>query len=379
MKRCPNCGAEFDDSYGFCSTCGTALQSVAPLQTPPPQGPAPGMNTGMLPNVNPNMMPQQPQKKSSTGLIIALIIILVVLLIGGGVLAFLLLNKGDDAPAAPQQVQTEQPKKEETPVATEEPNIGETTDDQKTEDQSVDLSEYQTYYDATGTTFGQLLMNDTETGEYTAYLQGLATALSENNESACKFNYEKLFELETRLKASSASTIQKLISKTKAYKKKKDAKKAKSSVSFIQAETKAEMANKSFDFKTAKTYYDKCIRILKKGIAKAKKEKKKKKRTKSTNDSLYRNTSYDSYTYDYVCNTWFGNSDVRGLSSETRRYYINTLFAAYGYRFNNSTIQSFFDRQAWYTPDYTVAVGDQNTIVSWFSETARHNYNMLRR
>ena len=244
-------------------------------------------------------------------------------------------------------------------------------DEESKEVVDADLSIYQKYYDSINETFDKLIISGSDSGEFSAYLQGLATALSDKNASSCKFNYDKLVELEEKLKTTSENTIKNLKKKIKNLKKKSASKKTKSSVNYIQLETKAEVAYESSDFKTAQKLYNKCISKLNKGIKKAKK-------TRKTDDSLYKNTGYDNYTYDYVCNYWMESSDVRGLSSETKRYYINTLFAAYGYRFSNDTIQSFYNRQSWYSPDFSIPMGDQSRVQQYFSSTARHNMALLK-
>ena len=356
MKKCPNCGAEFSDEVGFCVKCGTPVQYVQPMQNNFQQ---------------PYMAPPAQNPKSNTMLIV-LITFLSVLLVGGGVLIFLLLNKDSDDPKPSSD--TPVAEAEATPGA-DSGDDGQTADTQTTTDAAADLTTYQEYYDSVGDRFGKLILSATETGEYTAYLEGLGTALGEKNADACKTNYDKLVEMEGKLQDSSAEKVEKLKKKVKKLKKSSYAKSTKKSVSFVKAETKAKVAYKSSDYKTADKYYKSCVKKLNAGIKKAKKKKKKKKKT---NDTRYITTGADDYTYSYVCNTWFDSYDISGLSYEDRRYYINTLFAAYGYRFKNKTIQAFFDRQSWYYPDYSIDVGDQTRVLRDFSDTAKHNYEMLK-
>ena len=57
---------------------------------------------------------------------------------------------------------------------------------------------------------------------------------------------------------------------------------------------------------------------------------------------------------------------------------MNTLFAAYGYRFSNNTIQAFFNRQSWYSPDYSISVGNQDAVKNKFDDMCMYNYNLLK-
>ena len=86
----------------------------------------------------------------------------------------------------------------------------------------------------------------------------------------------------------------------------------------------------------------------------------------------------DNYTYDLVTTTWLENSDIRDLTGEQKQYYVNTLFAAYGYRFQNPDLQRYFEYQDWYSPDYAYDPGDQDGIASNFDDIAKHNLKILK-
>ena len=57
---------------------------------------------------------------------------------------------------------------------------------------------------------------------------------------------------------------------------------------------------------------------------------------------------------------------------------MNTLFASYGYRFNNSTIQRYYENQNWYSPDYSISAGNQDAIKKKFDGMCMYNYNLLK-
>ncbi len=86
----------------------------------------------------------------------------------------------------------------------------------------------------------------------------------------------------------------------------------------------------------------------------------------------------DNYTYDMLINSKLSKSDVEGLSSSQKQYYINTIYAYYGYRFKNEKIQSYFENQDWYVADITFAVGDDSGVSSAMNSNAKHNMKLLR-
>ena len=365
---CKKCGIEIVKGGRFCPKCGGT-----DFFNPETNNVDKASNLDALQPYNQDLaqsnVVEHSQRQKKNGLIIAIIILSLLVVVGGMLAVILFIN--NESRDSKQSQMTES----SIDDAQSEKDGQEDLDGESKEiDGNADLTNYQKYYDSVNATFDKLIIAGSDSGEFSAYLQGLATALSDKNASSCKFNYDKLVELEEKLKTTSENTIKNLKKKIKNLKKKSASKKTKSSVNYIQLETKAEVAYESSDFKTAQKLYNECISKLNKGIKKAKKNKK----TRKTDDSLYMNTGYDNYTYDYVCNYWMESSDVRGLSSETKRYYINTLFAAYGYRFSNDTIQSFYNRQSWYSPDFSIPMGDQSRVQQYFSSTARHNMALLK-
>ncbi len=415
MKKCPNCGAEYSDEFEFCVECGSTLQTAQPT---PIAGQQPNdtqtQNTGQIPNMAaqqgytqmpnagaqqgytqmPNAGAQQgytqmpnmgqpymntptQEKKGNRGLIAA-IIILGVLAVGGAVLAIILLTKGPDEPAQPaatEQAGDPQAAATVAPEATEEPQATDSKDQQPIDNGGgADLSTYQTYFDSVNDTFGKLILSGEQSGEFTAYLGGLGDALSAKDASACETNYNKLEELKGRLEDSSAEVVEKLQNKVKKLEKKAGAKKVKNSVAYIQARTRAETAYESSDYKSAQKQYKTCVKKLNAGIKKAKKKKKKK-----VNDKFYRNPWKDGETWYDLTMFKLEDSDVSVLSSEKKRYWRNTIYAYYGYRFASSdVIQAFFAYQDWYSPDMSVEPGDQGAIERKFGSVAKYNLKKLK-
>ena len=89
-------------------------------------------------------------------------------------------------------------------------------------------------------------------------------------------------------------------------------------------------------------------------------------------------SDHDNQTYLLVTEEKLTSSYVSGLNSQEKRFYVNTLYAAYGYRFSNKQIQEFFDSQEWYNPDTDVKVGDQDSISRKFNDIAKHNLKLLK-
>ncbi len=86
---------------------------------------------------------------------------------------------------------------------------------------------------------------------------------------------------------------------------------------------------------------------------------------------------HDNETYVFVVMEKLDDATVANLSKDDKRYYVNTLYAYYGYRFENNLMQEFFDSQEWYEPDMSVEPGDQNSISKKFDEIAKYNLKKL--
>ncbi len=86
---------------------------------------------------------------------------------------------------------------------------------------------------------------------------------------------------------------------------------------------------------------------------------------------------HDNETYVFVVMEKLDDATVANLSKEDKRYYVNTLYAYYGYRFTNNQMQEFFDSQEWYEPDMSVEPGDQDTISKKFDQIAKYNLKKL--
>ncbi len=87
----------------------------------------------------------------------------------------------------------------------------------------------------------------------------------------------------------------------------------------------------------------------------------------------------DSDTHILVTTTKLTKEDVAELTASQKRYYINTLYAAHGYRFTNADWQDYFEEQDWYMVDENIEPGDQDAVSATFNETERHNLKLLQK
>lgn len=340
MRECSKCGRQYSDEVQFCVDCGAKTEYKQ-------------VSLGQGNNNNNNTV------------LIAIIVALAAILITAGiVLAVVFLNKSNSKESVQQADISANSE------ATSEPEQQQETDN----NEANDLGIYRTYFDSIDTEFGKLVMSDRVVGEYSTYKTGLQDALAQNNADNCKYNYDKLVALQNSLKVSSQKKMNSLESKLKKTEKKSYAKSAKKKAEYKKNKKLAKTAIAKGDYVTAKTYYEACSDLLREAKAKAKKKKKK---SSSRKDDWYKTGVQDNSTYQQVYLSSLSSYEVSGFSKETKRYYMNTLFAAYGYRFQNQTIQAFFNRQGWYNPDYSIAPGNQNAIKKKFDSMCMRNYHLL--
>ncbi|MDO5538963.1 MAG: YARHG domain-containing protein [Eubacteriales bacterium] len=89
------------------------------------------------------------------------------------------------------------------------------------------------------------------------------------------------------------------------------------------------------------------------------------KTTESTKDGLYILNGSDTRALT--------SQEVAALSSEERQMAINEIYARHGRRFNDSSIQAYFDSRSWYKG----TVAPENFSDSVFSQTELDNINLL--
>lgn len=384
MKTCSKCGGTFPDEKSFCSNCGIPLADFG--NSIPTQNPK-SLNSFNQPNFQPTNQSNQPnnmgqQQKNNSTLIIVIISLVVVLLIACITLAVVLFKSSnqEDSDHGSQQTQEVSSQKQ----TSDSPQSSDDTSSQGDESISnTDLTTYQMYADSLDASFGNYIMSDQVLGQYTTYQTGLTDAIAAKNEDNCQYNMDKLNELQEALKESSVKKISELEEKIKSQEGKSYAKSTKGKSEYKKNKKLAQTSVQKGDYANAKVYYEACVDAL--NDAKNKSTKKPKKTAKPSsgstqtkgNDTWYQTGAQDNVTYSEVFTTYLSEYEVRNFSKEMKRYYMNTLFAAYGYRFNNSTIQSFFNRQSWYYPDYSYSPGDQNGIKSKFDDMCLYNYRLL--
>lgn len=362
MRKCAKCGKEYPDQIVFCVSCGSKLPPIADTTT----------------------------KSSSNKKLIIVIIILSLLIAASVTTVIIILNSSKSGnETIVNEVQTVA---DQDAAEVEQPEENAGTDDQQLSDEgsdqaivetdnqedvseetveaSEDVGTYQSYFDSADNVFGKLILSGEQSGRFTAFYEGLESALESQDGDACRYNYEKLVDLEKEARKTSASAIKKLKKKFSKLTSKSSASKAKKKVAYIKAKTLAKSAEKTKDYRKAKKNYDKCIKMLQAATKSGNNGGK-------TNDSRYRTNIQDDTTYYTLYSRELSSTEVNSLNADEKRYYINTLFAAYGYRFSNPTIQGFFDNQNWYSPDYTYDVGDQEGVRRAFNEFAEANYKKL--
>lgn len=371
MKICKQCGTQFPDNVNFCSKCGgsliphgdiycskcgtknTTMDSFcrncgAPLAVEVhnlAEAPYPNIPDEKKDEAYPEMPEASDHNNKNHKLIIAAAILAIILI---AIIAVKLSSSSSKTPL-PDKTGTESQAGTET----------------------QDFSEYQSYYDTIDDSFSGMILSSSMKGELKTYKKSLEAALKDKNLESCKYNYDQLNDLYNSTESSSKDTLNSLKKKMQKYEKKSKCSKAKKSTEYKKNKKLAQTATNKGDYLNAKTYYESCLDTLKKA------NKKKTSHSAATNDNWYETGASDSDTYDAVYNYYLEPDSVAGFSGEKRRYYMNTLFAAYGYRFNNRTIQNFFDNQTWYSPDYSIAAGDQSAIRAMFDDVCSYNYSLL--
>ncbi len=360
---CQKCGCNIEDDSVFCPNCGNKIMGANNANGNLNQNQSQYMNQNAYTN---SMQGGQVQRNGSgnNAAIIVAFVAIVVIVIGLVFVLFVLKPFGKNGTGN----NGNNPNNVSNMATTETANNA-----------GDDLKEYEDYYNSTKEVFGKLLVDDENLGKIDGFKDALNDALDSKNVENCKYNYDKLKELEDTLINKSEKKIDSLKDDLSSWEGKKSSKKAKKKTSYKKNKSLAKNELSNGNYKMAKTYYQACIDALK--TAKKKADKKKKSSSKSsssTNDDWYKTGATDDTTVIEVTNDYLDFYAVRAMSTEEKRYYINTLFAAYGYRFNNKTIQNFFDNQSWYEPDYGIAVGDQTAIIKMFDQYAEANYDFLR-
>ncbi len=378
MKICKKCGTQFPDNMSFCSKCGgpltnygdvycskcgaknTSMDSFCKNCGSPLGGgqPSPNKQYSSIPN-NGNgggyPAPSGSGNKNIVLIVVVIILAVVLAVIVGSLVSF---------------KSSKQTLSDKAGVESQDGSGDATSGD------TLSLSEYQSYYDGIDDSFGGFIVSSSKKGELKTYKQSLEDALKNKNLENCKYNYDQLNDLKDSIESDSKDKINSLKNKINKYEKKSKCKKAKKGTEYKKNKKLAQAAADKGDYVDAKTYYEACLDTLKKA-SKKKAKTVSSGRTLSGNDTWYQTGASDSDTYNAVYYNYLDANYVAGFSAEQKRYYMNTLFAAYGYRFNNSTIQSFFDHQSWYTPDYSIGVGDQTSIRSKFDDICSYNYSLL--
>lgn len=400
MKLCTKCNKKFDSDSNFCDECGsqlidfeikycskcgaqcTSLDAFCKKCSNPLSGKQPPVQNQIKPQVQArpqsNIQPKkqtQTLQKSNNALLGAIIGVLAVILI---VIIFIVVKldlfPGSKSDTPDKFISSEQPEKYNSVI----PENSENSDD--TTDNSSDLSFFQDYYDSINDVFSKLIVSSSKKGELKSYKNSLKDAIEDNNADNCQYNYDKLIDLEKSLKDSSKSEIKKLTDKIKKYEKKDKCKKTKNGTEYKKNKELAQNALSNGDYVNANTYYKACFDALEKASKKKNTAPSSSASTSTAkkDDSWYENGIQDNDTFNRVYLYYLDPDEVSRFSSEEKRYYMNTLFAAYGYRFSNNTIQAFFNRQSWYSPDYNISVGNQDAVKNKFDDMCMYNYNLLK-
>lgn len=400
---CTNCGCQCTTLDTFCKKCGTPLKggaAVQPtaqkevqpdikndIQTPSSPSPVqsqvnrvPSKQASVPSQVNneqPRMQNQVnhepynaniPPKKNNNAILVAIIGVLVIIF---AVIVVILAKFG--------LLPTPGSTKQDNTVSSEQTQSSE--NNAENSKNTLSLKEYQEYYDNADDTFGKYIISSSQKGELKSYKDSLADAISSNNLENCQYNYEKLTGLEETLKDDSESKIDSLVTSIQKYEKKSKCKKTKNGTEYKKNKELAKNALDKEDYVNANTYYKACLDALKKAASKKTTQQTSSSSSSSNsgkNDSWYQNGIKDDTTYNKVFLNYLDPAEVSRFSFEEKRYYMNTLFASYGYRFGNSTIQRYFENQNWYSPDYSIPVGNQEAIKNKFDGMCMYNYNLLK-
>lgn len=260
------------------------------------------------------------------------------------------------------------------------------------EQQDKDMQTYRDYYNTVSEAFNKFIKSSAEDATFKTYRESFDKALKENNYKDSKYYYTKIYSLAIQLRDQSAQEIQTIKDDLAAKEKTETGKEALKQAEYKKNKNLGESERVAGNYAQSKIYFKSCIdtiaEVKAKRVEEKKKEKEEKKKQKEEerrraetqkliNDSISYRPETDNFTYDYLTSYYLTSGEVAGLTSEQRRYYVNTIYAAYGYRFSNSIIQNFFDYQSWYTPDYGIAVGDQNAVKRYFNSVAKANIKML--
>lgn len=373
MKICEKCGTQFPDNMSFCSKCGnaltsgivycskcgsknTSLDSFCKNCGESLNGSRDDLLENQISSVNSdelewNLEETLSNNKKKNMLLIIVAIVLTTVLITVIVLAFNLKSAKKTMPS----------------------NVG-----VKSQNESTDTNSFRKYnscYKGIDKSFASLIVSESQKGELKVYKQLLGEALQNKNIEKCKDNYNKLNDLKNVIRSDSKDKINELKNKINTYEKNQSAKKTKESTEYKKNKKLAEVAVNKEDYVNAKTYYVACLETLKQADKK-KKDNAFNNTEQNQTDVLYQEGKLDYETYYKVYYNYLSGDnipdDIRG-----RRYYVNTLFAAYGYRFENNSIQKFFDQQSWYFKDLSIEKGNQSAIVEKFDDIGRSNYDLL--
>ena len=392
---CTNCGCQCTTLDTFCKKCGTPLKGGTAeqptaqkevqsdikndIQTPSSPSPVqsqvnrvPSNQTDVQNHVNnehPPVYEDIPPKKNNNAILVAIIGVLAILF---AVIVIILIKFG--------LFPTPNSTKENNNVSSEQTQNVESAKEENSK-KVLTLDEYQNYYDNADDNFNKYIISSSQKGELKSYKDSLADAISSKNLDNCQYNYEKLTELEKTLKDDSESKIESLVTKIQKYEKKSKCAKTKKSTEYKKNKELAKNALDKDDYLNANTYYKACLDALKKAASKKTTQQTSSSSSSSNsgkNDSWYENGIKDDSTYNKVYLNYLDPAEVSRFSAEEKRYYMNTLFASYGYRFNNSTIQRYYENQNWYSPDYSISAGNQDAIKKKFDGMCMYNYNLLK-